>query len=138
MKLYIGTFAIVDTVETEPDRFSLNGQENVQIAQYLRATRSVPLARGNTVTTIGFGVTRSHASYRAAMQYACTHHAALPKTGAVKFIFDDASGINILWLTDGKLASHIVDPVVGVSTYHRYTLVGGDFTTDEDLAVSGD
>jgi len=131
MRITIGTFVVCEgnNKGEYPEAFAVDGEEIVQVAQYLRATASVPIARGNTLLTVSFKITREHADARSAAEYALVHHASIPKLGDVVFQCE-TPGVRKYKLTSGVLKSHKCDPMIGCTTIHSYVIQGGGFTTD--------
>ena len=106
-----------------PENFSINGQRVVQPAKFLRATAAKHFNRRNTVTTIAFTLTREHASYAAAVEFALEHEATIPDEGDVVI----NSGNAARTLSDCQLEVSTCDPIVGCTTVHHYRLIGGRF-----------
>jgi len=131
MRITIGTFVLCEgNAKGEyPKDFTVDDEEILQIAQYLRAAASVPLERGNTLTTISFKLEREHADARAAAEYALLHAASIPKTGNVVFQCE-GPGVSKIKLVNGKFKHRKVEAIIGCTTVHSYVFQGGGFTTD--------
>lgn len=131
MRITIDNFVVCggDVTGEYPEAFAVNDEEILQIAQYLRASASVPIERGNTLVTVSFRITREHGTALLASEYALTHAASIPKTGTVIFQCE-GPGIRKYKFTNGKIKSHKCEPIIGVTTIHNYVIQGGGFTTD--------
>ncbi len=128
MKIKIATFWLSEDGQLSPDSLRVNGKRVIQIAALLRADASVTFNRKNTVTTIGFSITREHASVREAEAFLIQHEAEIPSSGIVEFVcYDGDGGESSFYLETGFL--EVTDATyIGCSTFHSYSLVGGRIT----------
>lgn len=135
MRITIGNFVLCGGTETNqfPEQFSVDGSQILDVQQALRAKAVRVVDRGNTTTSISFAVTREHASYLAACAFAMAHHHEIPKSGVVALVCQ-TPGAQTYYLQDGRLQSTRCSPIVGVSTVHAYTLIGGAVSTSQPSA----
>jgi hypothetical protein len=138
MRITIGNFVLCggQTDDQYPEGVTLEGARVIQIAQRLRAASARPIDRGNKTVQVSFQVTREHETHRAACEYAIQHDTELPSSGLVAFQLEEPTGSSIVYLINGRLQRHVVSPIIGVSTVHAYTLVGGGWTSKKEEAVT--
>jgi hypothetical protein len=115
-----------------PDSFSSSLQRNVQIKETLRGTNAQPIGRGNALRRISFRVTREHADHRTALEWAVAHEAEIPENGDVKFVLQ-ADGESVYWFHDCQVEATQLDPIIGSTTVHSYSLVGGAFNQTQPV-----
>ena len=130
MKIEIGTTVICAGVAGAEylEDFAIDGQETVQSGSFLRAVAGKSFARGNTLTSISFSVTKEHANFETAEAYLCKMQADIPKTGDVVFTTEAAATASEKYkLSDGTIKG-ASRRQVGVSTRCSYVIVGGDFS----------
>lgn len=134
MKVQMGKFWLAEEGAEGTDQFRVSSEQIVQVAPLLRATYVKAWDRGNWQHRISFRVHRVHDSILEAEEYICRHTAALvaDAVGGLVCIYAYTPGSNEVtyYLHDGKLSGHEAY-AVGVSTFHTYTLIGGQFSTTE-------
>jgi hypothetical protein len=131
MKVTVGSFVLCAGLAggEQPSQLAGGGETEGDVRKYTLATAAKPVDRGNAVTQISFVVEREYASFAAACKATVLHHAAIPRTGAVKFVFEDETGVAVVYLSSGRVARHTWDEIIGCSVRNRYELIGGIWTT---------
>ncbi len=126
MRITIGAVPLCEGERSSqfPDRFAIDGKRLVQIREFLRADYAKPKGRGNRTHRIAFAVTREHANHRAAVEWSVAHEASIPESGQIQIIAE-YRGRTTYYLWYGEVESCVLDPIIGCSTVHTYTLIGG-------------
>ena len=113
---------------TDAHGVQLNGRQLTQDAQFLRAVAAQPLARGNTVNVLTFGVTRQHASVAEAAAYVLTAFSSLPPSGSAVVVCG-AYGETPLTCTFSAVLEEMPESVFhGVRSDTTFVLRGGLIT----------
>ena len=106
----------------------LNGKQVTQDAQFLRAVAAQPLARGNMVNVLTFGVTRQHASVAEAAAFVLTAFGSLPQAGSATVVCG-AYGESPLMCTFSAVLEGMPESVFrGTRSDTRFVLRGGAIT----------
>ena len=106
--------------------FRVNGSRIVQEAPLFRASGVTPIDRKNEKTVVTFTRTRLHSSIAAAEQFILEHADAIPRSGKVEFISDNSAVTRFL---EPAAISVVESSYLGVTTVHRYQIVGGQMKT---------
>ena len=99
---------------------------DLQEAPLFRASGVTPIDRKNEKTVVTFQRTRLHASIAAAEQFILEHADAIPRSGKVEFISDNSAVTRFL---EPAAISVVESSYLGVTTVHRYQIVGGQMKT---------
>lgn len=95
-----------------------------QVAEFVRASASQPIDRGNRRTTIAFAVARQHADHSAAQRFLVDHVAEMVWDGVLVLEFQGLVGGR----TERYLPSAVVESVrgnhLGATTFHQYQIIG--------------
>lgn len=110
------------------DGFSLNGQQQVQWLDAVRAASSIPANRGNQRTTLSFRIERQHADLPTAEAFVLQHWAALTGLQATCILTsDETEPVTVMYLPDCVVES-VQGSYEGISSIFTYRLVGGALT----------
>lgn len=108
---------------------SCNGtQVNDEVA-FFRAAAATYYPRGGRRTEVVLRVGREFTTFAEALQFCCTHFAALPQQGDL--VLRDSAGTAQLRLADAVLEAVRPYSLAGVACAVEYTLRGGVFTSEE-------
>ena len=135
MKIFIDQFCLSNGGDESPNGLSINGQQLVQSTALLQSATAAVTPRGNRVNTIGFAVTREHASHGAAEGFLFFHAVILPASGNVTFLCEDVDGSVVRYTAAGAAVASDKGTQLGITTTHQYTLVCGAIGGGE-LAVA--
>lgn len=125
MKISIGDVKLVRGWEycEEATDLKVCGRKELQISQLLRAKEVKVFDRGNTKTTVSFKVKRQHATAKCALAFILSHGEEISEVqGEALFELED-SLTSIFGLKDASVAQ-VESRVDGVTTFHRYEIVG--------------
>ena len=131
MKIFLDQFCLAAGGDESPENLRVNGQRQVQTADFLRAADAGVFARGGRVNTLSFGITREHASYGAAESFLFAHAAVLPASGTLVVICEDAGGPQVRYAAHAAAVRTDEGTQRGITTTHVYTIVCGTITGGE-------
>jgi hypothetical protein len=144
MRIKIGSLVLSEglggSISELPSAYAVNGRRNIQLAEFFRGVTARGYNRRNTMNRIVFSITREHATHREALEWDLAHRVAadaLDGSEQVTFEFQDSSGSSsTIYLWYGQLEGMSVQPIIGVSTTHTYTLVGGKLSATAPEATT--
>lgn len=109
---------------------TLKTRQQVQITQSLRAPEVHAHARGNTETCITFKVKRTHPNIHSAVAFTLTHASTLyGQSGDVLFVEETNEQAPQSFKLSNASLQVTQAHLVGRTSYHTYTLVGGKIIT---------
>lgn len=129
MRISIAGVFLANGGREGPGGFSVNGEGQVDEAQFFRALASTFYHRANESTRVSFTVHREHADEKAAEVFVLTHRSLLPKEGDVRFYCGFEGSEQEVLLRDAVLTGSN-GVYLGRSSRFNYTLVGGVPETD--------
>jgi hypothetical protein len=121
LKIVIANYVLCDGVTTSPKDIKFDIDRQTQVAKGLRWKAAVPFDRLNEQTTVTFTIERYQASIAAGEKFCATHQLSVPNSGMVQFTFWDGSSA---WM-NLMLCPKIENSHNGRTTFHHYTLIGG-------------
>lgn len=118
------TFHLCQTDKESPSGMVISGERVVQWRRYFRGLTASPKARQNRSLNVSFSVTRLHETEAAAAAYVLTHNDDLPDGGDIYFS-ETSGGVTIQRVIRSGVISQTQQRVVGASSIHSYTILGG-------------
>lgn len=110
---------------------TVNGQQVVEVADFVRAVHASVFPRGNRVTEFAFRACRVFASEALAGAFFLTHHAALPDSGVLTVEVGPSATPTTFYLSGAALADVRFGPWIGASVWVSYLFrAGAAFTTE--------
>lgn len=126
MKVTLGASTLVPGGAESATEFAIDGQQLVEVEQYIRALAAEPMERGNMLHTFEIACEREHATALAAQEFVAQHHAGLVKTGTLTLECQSNTGAgsaNVAY-PNAVLDRHKGN-FLGSRTFHRYTILAG-------------
>lgn len=116
---------LADHGPESPSGLSLSTAGAVQIAEFVRADHTQPIARGNRRTALSFRVTRQHSDPLAAQRFLVEHMTGMVWSG---LLILESRGL-VGQRSERYLANAVLDSAegshIGATTIHAYQITGG-------------
>jgi len=129
MLVSIGNYALCDGTRSGGvgvAKLHFRVVRKIQTVQLFRAEEVETFDRGNRETTVTFEISRTFPTQQAADVYVLQHEETVPSCGVVTFSAYQPNGQRVVrYLADGKVLAHELVEQIGVTTRHRYSIVGG-------------
>jgi hypothetical protein len=125
MKITIAGYTLFDGELESPEACRLRSEDNLQIAEGIRAEDIQAFNRGNTRYIMTMVAKRTHADFMDAEIFLLTHKAGIPTSGCIALYCEDATGAKTKYLWQNATL-HVADgEYIGCSTIWNYTITGG-------------
>ena len=112
-----------------PEGLRVEGGPQIQTQRFLRADTVKQFSRGNSRWAATFGVWRTHASLNSAQDFLLNHPGELPTVANMLCTITINDG-SLLYLTTPFIEIVESDNRLGLTTFHRYRLSGGNLTAN--------
>lgn len=132
MKVKFGSTWLAKGEKESVSNLRINGRRVVQPGELLRASYEAPFDRKNKRVSVSFDVAREHDNVQESERFVIDHPCELPEgrqTLLLVAVDDDGRGME-RYLPNAVLESDD-HHYTGRTTFHSYTIVGGQITSDD-------